>query len=517
MPLLRILAVLVCLAFAALINFHPSILAKIVKTAAVRGAEPVKKINFVSTSGSKRTPNPPGWEAYDGSPYTRERGYGWLSVTDLLTSDGGPDGPIILPGGRATSSRELGRLELSNFHATGHPAVFRIDLPNGWYRVHCASVAHSILPVIDERTFKCRAHDRYLPVLQYGSPLKIRGRDLVEGSNSVEVTDGHLRIVVGDPAYGGWTWSYKGPWYRGWSTWWGEWGDHRYAKSWYQKFTRVIDPAFHMLRLNALRIERVAAPAKQPGLFFRDFFNRDDNPDINAGIAEVNWWVKVGLNPAMSEPIGSQLYKTSLKLTAPKNGKSQIGVIQQRMSPEKGTIRYATRVSLFTGEGGKIHSGFQEAGLLILGEANAPTEFNSTFIGVGFDHNRAATRGFVTYRVGNGQNGYKTNLEISDTSLPFQVTEGEHELVVDHDVKNNVLKRIQINGQDLTAMFSVSDRTQRVPRGLFGIRASMDSLGSGVRLQQFYWYYRVEDIARIEILPKSELSFHAAQQYADRR
>ena len=182
-------------------------------------------------------------------------------------------------------------------------------------------------------------------------------------------------------------------------------------------------------------------------------------------------------------------------------GKVQIGVIQNRMSPEKGTIRYATRVSLFTGEGSKIHSGFQEAGLLILGEANAPTEFNSTFIGVGFDHNRAATRGFVTYRVGNGQNGYKTNSEIPDTSLPFQITEGEHEIVVDHDVKNNVLKRIQINGQDLTAMFSVSDRTQRVPRGLFGIRASMDSLGSGVRLQQFYWYYRVEDIARIETLP----------------
>ena len=65
----------------------------------------------------------------------------------------------------------------------------------------------------------------------------------------------------------------------------------------------------------------------------------------------MNWWVKVGLNPAMSEPIGSQLYKTSLNLTAPKNGKSQIGVVQQRMSPEKGTIRYATRVSLFTGEG----------------------------------------------------------------------------------------------------------------------------------------------------------------------
>ena len=184
----------------------------------MRGAEPVKQINFVSTSGSKRTPNPPGWEAYDGSPYTRERGYGWLSVTDLLTSDGGPDGPIILPGGRATSSRELGRLELSNFHATGHSAVFRIDLPNGWYRVHCASVAHSILRVVDQRPLNVGRMMKIFAGASYGAPLKIRGRDLVEGSNSVEVTDGHLRVVIGDPAYGGWTWSSSGPWYRGWSS-----------------------------------------------------------------------------------------------------------------------------------------------------------------------------------------------------------------------------------------------------------------------------------------------------------
>ena len=457
-----------------------------------------KRINFISIT-ENRTPNPAGWEAYDGSPYSRERGYGWTQrLTDFLASDGGPDGPILLPGGAVTSSRKLERLELAAWQATDHPAVFRIDLPNGWYRVHCASVAHSILPVVDERTFKCRAHDSVFAGPSYGSPLKIRGMELVEGSNNVEVTDGHLRIVIGDPAYGGWTWSYQGPWYRGWSTWWGEWGAHRYANNWYQKLTRVIDPAFHMLRINSLEIDRVRAPAKRPSLVFRDFFNRDDHSDINSGVAETDQWVKVRVNPAIVEPIESELYKTSLKLIGPKNGKGQLGVIQKNLSPETGTIRYSTRVSLFTGEGSKIGSGFQEAGLLILGDPKGVTEFNSTFIGVAFDRNRSSTPGSVRYRVGNGQNAYKTNSEVPDTALPFRVREGEHEIIVDHDVKNSVLKRIQIDGKDLTESFSLADRKQRVSRGLFGIRASMDPIGSGVRLQQFYWYYRVEDIGQLE-------------------
>ena len=98
--------------------------------------------------------------------------------------------------------------------------------------------------------------------------------------------------------------------------------------------------------------------------------------------------------------------------------------------------------------------------------------------------------------------GYRSVTNIGDEALPFPITEGEHEVVVDHDVKNNVLKRIQIDGHDLTPVFSVSDRNQRVVRGRFGIRAFMDSLGSGVRLQQFYWYYRVEDITRVDTLPK---------------
>jgi hypothetical protein len=99
-------------------------------------------------------------------------------------------------------------------------------------------------------------------------------------------------------------------------------------------------------------------------------------------------------------------------------------------------------VSLFTGEGSKIHSGSQEAGLLILADAKNPTEFNSTFIGVAFDRNRTTGVGSVRYRVGNGQNAYKTSSELPDEALPFRVTEGEYLIVVDHDVKNDVLERI---------------------------------------------------------------------------
>ena len=71
------------------------------------------------------------------------------------------------------------------------------------------------VPLVDQRSFKCRAHDVVFAGFSYGVPLKIQGNRLVEGSEGVEVTDGHLRVVVGDPAYGGWTWSYPGPLWRG--------------------------------------------------------------------------------------------------------------------------------------------------------------------------------------------------------------------------------------------------------------------------------------------------------------
>jgi len=458
-----------------------------------------KRINFISTRGKERTPTPAGWEEYDGSVYTKEGGYGWL--TDLTGSgwDGGGIGRMILPDGTRASPVELGRLELANWqgtHQENQPLVFRVDLPDGWYRVTCASVDpdNAPLPLVDQRSIKFRAHDVVLAGPTYGAPLKVEGNRLIEGSAIVEVAEGHLRIVIGDPAYGGWTWSYKGSFWRGWKGWWKH--PSVFANNWYQKITRFVDPGFHSLRFNSLEIERVQAPQKGPALFFRDLFNRDDSPDINSGVVETNRWTKVKLHSAIPDHIGTELYKTALKLTGAKKANGLVGVVQKKRSPEKGTIRYSTRVSLFTGEGSKIHSGSQEAGLLILAEAQEPTEFNSTFIGIIFERSRVETPGWVRYRVGNGRSGYRTDSEIPDTTLPFRVTEGEYEIIADHDVRNNILTRIQINGVDITGYVASSDRKQRIARGLFGVRAFMDPLRSGVGLQQFYWYYRVEDLSR---------------------
>jgi hypothetical protein len=465
-----------------------------------------KRINFVAM-GKQHTPTPHEWEAYDGSVYTEERGYGWL--TDLSGSgrDRGVDGEIILPSGIRTSPRTLGRLELASWQGTHQESrlhVFRIDLPDGWYRVTCTSV-DPLVPSLGQvdprynleskRSIKFRAHDVVFAGASYGEPLKVELTQLVEGTGIVEVTEGHLRIVVGDPAYGGWTWSYQGPWYRGWGMWFGEKNLQRYAESWYQKLTRTVDPSYHNLRFNSLEIEQVAAPAKRSSIFFRDFFNRDDSSDVNAGLTDAHHWSRVKLHPAYPEHISSELHKTSLKLVGPLKGPNVVGLVQQQPSPELGTITYSTRVSLFTGAGSRRRSGLQEAGLLILGGLDETTEFKATFIGVAYDKSRLATPGWVIYRVGNGRDGYRTNSEIPDTQLPFEITEGEYEVVAVHDVGSNMLTQIRINGVDITGYWPPSERQQRVPHGLFGIRALMDAHGSGVRLQQFYWYYRVEDTA----------------------
>jgi hypothetical protein len=85
-------------------------------------------------------------------------------------------------------------------------------------------------------------------------------------------------------------------------------------------------------------------------------------------------------------------------------------------------------------------------------------------------------------------------VEIPDTKLPFKVTEGEYEIIAAHDLASNTLTQIRINGEDITGYVPHTDRQQRVAQGVFGLRILMDAHGSGVRLQQFYWYYRVEDI-----------------------
>ncbi len=452
-----------------------------------------KRINLVYT-GKRRTPNPEGWEEYDGSIYNPKRGYGWLADLSGKGRDRGASATIVLADGTKTSPQDLGRLELANMqgsHQENKLLVFRIDLPDGLYRVSCTSVnPGSPLPLVDQRSFKCRAHDVVFAGANYGPPLVVGGNQLAEGTGIVEVTDGHLRIVVGDPAYGGWTWTYRGPWYKGWKRWWGH--DYFYANGWYQKFTRTVDPGFHSLRLNSLEVERIAAPAKRPSLVFRDFFNRDNSPDVNAGVANANRWIKVKLHPYIPDYIRAELYQTSIKLTGPDSGTGLIGLLQQKLSPKEGVNRYSTRVSLFTGEGSQRHSGTQEAGILMLAEPSGPTDFNATFVGVAIDSRRSETMGSLIYRVGDGNQGYRTDLEVLETTLPFRVTEGEFEIIVEHDVAKNILRKISVNGMDVTDQWPLKDRTQRIPQGLFGVRSVINNTTSRVILQQFYWHYRLE-------------------------
>jgi hypothetical protein len=443
-----------------------------------------------------QTPTPEGWEAYDGSIYTPERGYGWL--TDLLGQgrDRGTDGIVVLAGGTVTSPRDMGRPELANFHGRHQESrllVFRIDLSDGWYRVSCTSIDPNWSrrkPLVDQRSFKCRAHDVVFAGANYGRPLVVGGRDLVEGAEIVEVTDGHLRIVVGDPAYAGWVWNHDGPWYEDLKHWWRV--EYNYANGWYQRLTRTVDPGFHGLDMNSLEVERVAAPAERPSLVFRDFFNRDDSPDVNEGVAEANRWEKVTLHPRIPDHHRTELYKTSIKFTGPKSGTSIGGLLQQEPSPAGGIIRYSTRVSLFAGEGSQKHSGGQEAGIVMLADPAKPNEFNSTFVGVAVDSGRSETIGWLIYRVGNGNQEYRTNLEIPDTALPFKIREGEFEVIVEHDVTKNLLRQIRVNGVDVTEKYPLKDRTQRISQGLFGIRSAIDNTNPRASLKQFYWYYRVE-------------------------
>jgi hypothetical protein len=455
-----------------------------------------KKINFVATS-NRRTANPAGWEEYDGSIYHAERGYGWLTGFFGHGGDRGPKATITLEDGTSTSLEDLGRLELANWqgtHQENQLLVFRIDLPNGWYRISCTSVQAGSrgLPLVDQRSFKCRAHDVVFAGANYGAPLVVGGDRLIEGCGVVEVTDGHLRIVVGDPAYGGWTWRHRGPWYQGWRRWWGF--EQQYAHSWYQKLRRVVDPGFHHLRLNSLVIEQIGAPAERPSLTFRDFFNRDDSPDINAGVVEAERWARLKLHPNLPADIRAELSNTAITLTRTQSGAAVIGLLQPTLSPADGVVRYSTRVSLFTGEGSRIHSGAQEAGMIILADPQGPTEFNSTFVGVGLDSRDPEALGRLIYRVGDGRVGYRTNLAIPDTALPFKVTEGEFEIIVDHDVATNVLRRMRVNGIDVTDQWALQDRRQHLRQGRFGLRSMLNTPLSKVRLRQFYWYYRVEKL-----------------------
>ena len=451
-----------------------------------------RKINFVF-AGERRAPNPVGWEEYDGSIYNVERGYGWLTDLSKIGQDRGVDTTIILAEGKETSAYGLGRPELANWqgrHQENLPLVFRLDVPNGWYRVMCTSVdPGTILPLVDQRSFKCRAHDVVFAGASYGAPLVVSGQQLIEGTGVVEITDDHLRLVVGDPAYAGWTWRHQAPWYKGWRYWLAH--DSRYAANWYQKLTRRVDPGFHSLRLNSLEVEQVIPPSPHSSLVFRDFFNRDDSPEVNAGLGPAQQWRPVKLHPDFPTRIRADLYKTSIRLTGPPKGTGIIGLLQQIPNPATGVVRYETRVSLFLGAGSQQHRGMQEAGVLLLVEPTAPNEYAATFVGVAFNTSRPGTPGRLLYRVGDGAGGYRTILEIPDTALPFQIREGEYEILVEHDVAQQVLRRIKVNGVDVTDRVPLLARQQRLVQGLFGIRG-MIAAAPGGRLEQFYWFYRVE-------------------------
>lgn len=467
----------------------------------------VKKINFVyrpiqdehrKTALNQRTPTPQGWEAYDGSLYTPERGYGWLTNLLGYGRDRGTRGIVVLPNGTTTSPEKLARPELANFqgrHMENRPLVFRIDLPNGWYRVSCASVDPDKTrgkPLVDQRSFKCRAHDVVFAGANYGPPTVVGGRQLVEGSGIVEVTGGHMRIVVGDPSYPGWIWSHPGRWYADLRHW--RKVEYVYARDWWQSLTRSVDPGFHTLSLNSLKVERVRAPAGRPPLVFRDFFNRDDSSDVNTGVASTKRWLETKPHPRFPDGLRADLENTAIRFTGPKQGLNVKALLQPQVSPGRGIIRYSTRVSLFTGEGSQVRSGTQEAGIVLLADSSQASEFNSTFVGIRFDSSRSETMGWLVYRVGDGRDGYRTQTELADTTLPFKIMEGEYEIVVEHDLAKKALRRVQINGVDVADRWSLQDRLQRVSRGRFGVRSAIHNTNPSVSLQQFYWYYRVEQL-----------------------
>ena len=469
----------------------------------------VKKIDLVyrplqdehrKTALNQLTPTPQGWEPYDGSAYTPERGYGWLTNLRGEGRDRGTRGIVVLADGTRTSPQKLRRPELANFqgrHGENRPLVFRVDLPDGWYRVSCASVdpSHSEgKPLVDRRSFKCRAHDTVFAGAKYGPPTVVGGRQLVQGSGIVEVSDGHLRVVVGDPSYPGWKWSHVGPWFSDLSHW--RKVEVAYTQNWWQRLTRTVDPGFHTLSLNSLKVEAVPAPAGRPALVFRDFFSRDDSSDVNAGVPSRKRWIEVKPDPRIADGLRADLENTAIRFTGQHDGLNVKALLQSQVSPRHGIVRYSTRVSLFTGEGSQVRSGTQEAGIVLLANSLEPSDSSATFVGVRFDSSRSEARGSVIYRVGNGRDGYRTQIELADTSLPFKIVEGEYEIIVEHDVGKNALTRVQINGVDVAGRWSVGDQRQRVSRGRFGVRSAIHNTNPRVNLRQFYWYYRVEQLAK---------------------
>jgi hypothetical protein len=460
-----------------------------------RAAAPFRRRINLAFPRRRRTANPPGWEEYDGAPYTRERGYGWLADLRDAGVDRGAHGRIRLPDGTVTSPDGLGRPELASWQGT-HPdnglLVFRIDAPDGWYRVGCTSVDPDVtLPLVDRRSVKFRAHDVVFAGARFGAPLTVEGNRLVEGTGIVEITDGHLRIVVGDPAYGGWTWAHPGRWSVGWKSWRSYW---RYTRGWRQLLTATVDPGFHSLRANSIEIEAVPAPEATATVLYQDYFNRDDAGDLDSGRAGDDGWTHTSLRPSIAGRLGCSLSSSSITLAASTAQPASAALWQRVVGPSAGVVRYSTRVSLCMGEGRKPHRGSQEAGLLLLGDPRHPSEVSGTFVGILLDGDATGSGGSVTYRVGNGNGGYRTDVGIPETSLPFPLSEGEHEIVVEHDADAGALTSVRVNDVEIGGQLPPGSLVQERSAGLFGVGGAMVPGRSGVALRQHFWYYKVESL-----------------------
>jgi hypothetical protein len=80
-------------------------------------------------------------------------------------------------------------------------------------------------------------------------------------------------------------------------------------------------------------------------------------------------------------------------------------------------------------------------------------------------------------------------------SLVFRIDLPDgYEIIVEHDVAKNALRRVRVNGVDVAERWSFEHRRQKVSRGRFGVRSAIHNTNPLVNLQQFYWYYRVEQL-----------------------
>jgi hypothetical protein len=137
-------------------------------------------------------------------------------------------------------------------------------------------------------------------------------------------------------------------------------------------------------------------------------------------------------------------------------------------------------------------SGQQEAGILLGAAPEPTTEFNSTFFGVGYSHERSGQVGFLIYRVGDGKDGHIVDLEIPDSSLPFTISECKYEIIVEYDRDRKLIAAIEVNGVDVTDRLPAAHLTQKAENGMFGIRSLIRGNAPDLNLQQFYWYYQVD-------------------------